>query len=260
MFFLTSLLASSHLGFVLLGIGGWPRAVLAAECESSFIFAGTSRSEPTEGRQDEINQVEARLQREWGPWVRPARLQEFLVSSLTSHRYQASKYERIEAGLAGVQLFRAGTQGFGKKDMLEIPALFELIHLESLDSRAWRKFARGDSGFSTVALGFASTLQSFKRVLLRGSEGERVFELSRLELSAASPAERFELAKKFRARVLELSKEGPILVIALAKHSAQAEIYRDLLGLHIFETFQSPSTGREEAILVLERSGQDSGL
>lgn len=236
------------LGMILLGLGGWSRIAFAADCESSFVH------------KKEINQVEARLVREWGGWVRPARLQEFLVSSLTSHRYQASKYEWIEAGLAGVQLFRVGTQGFGQKDTLEVPAMFELIHLESLDSRPWRKFARGESGFSTVAFGFASTLESFKRVLFRGSEGERVFELSRLDLAAAGPAEKLELANKFRARVSELSKEGPVLVIALAKHSDQVEMYRNLFGLRVFETFQSPSTGREETILMLERIGQRSGL
>lgn len=232
---------------IFIGIGVRPRAADATACEASFLRSSTARSD---------FRIEERLRLEWGAWVRPERLQEFLVSSLMSYRFDPSRYERLDAGRAGVQLYFAGVQGVGQKQPLEIPLFFELLHIESLDSRPWRKFARAEGGFSNTAFGFASTLEGFRRVLLRGPNGEQVFELSRLDISNASAAEKTELAKRFRARVAELSAKGPVLVVALAKHQGQVEAYRDVLGLQVFETFQNPATGRSETILLFEQASQ----
>lgn len=229
---------------ILLGLSGYLRPAFGLDCETSF--------HSTKSNLSEIHRIEERLLEEWGALVRPERLQEFLVFSLTSYRFQASKYERLEVGPAGVQLFRVGTQGYGRTDMIEIPAMFELLHLESLDARPWRKFARTDRGFSNVAFGFASTLNSFKRVLFHGPEGEQVFELSRLDLSKASGSEKVELASRLRQRIEVAQRQGPVLLIALGKTPAQVASYRDDLGLYVFETFQNPVTGREETILMRE--------
>ncbi len=230
---------------VLFGASAWSRTAHSETCEFSFQSTHHALGHHALGIAD-------RIRAEWGEWVRPERLEQFLVLSLTSYRFRASNYERLQAGPAGVQMYRVGVQGFGQKDALEIPALFELLHLESLDSRPWRKFARTENGFSNTAFGFASTLESFKRVLFRGPHGEQVLELSALELLHASTADKQRLAKQFQARVTKLLRQGPVLVVALAKNSAQANTYRETFGLQSFETFLNPTTGREEIILLLE--------
>lgn len=230
---------------VLFGASAWSRTAHSETCEFSFQSTHHALGHHALGIAD-------RIRAEWGEWVRPERLEQFLVLSLTSYRFRASNYERLQAGPAGVQMYRVGVQGFGQKDALEIPALFELLHLESLDSRPWRKFARTENGFSNTAFGFASTLESFKRVLFRGPHGEQVLELSALELLHASAADKQRLTKQFQARVSKLLRQGPVLVVALAKSSAQANAYRETFGLQSFETFLNPATGREEIILLLE--------